>query len=1442
MADELAPGAAERQRLIDGGFTGTEADAWQQERSGQLFSGGFTPDEVNKYWGVRPTDRGPIAATLTGNLDGVGVDSHAKVATNWMELFTAGYQHSSAGLIQGKPNVMAPPDAGFLEKLMVSAGGLVGDTPAMVAGVTAGAVLAAPTGPGAVFAAGAGGAALPAAIREILTGYYNNPDGPKNWQDFLGETAQTQWEIVKAAISGGTGMSAGVAVGAKVAGAAAPLLGEAGATIVGGVANAAAFAGAATATDAALRGQVPSAEDFLAGAILAVGLSAAGEITGASKRFVPNARGKEVAENLQKIYARTGLTPQETVQMARGDVVLQGEILGPNRPDGTSATPTIDANRKTEPTQAYPYKPAITATNVEKTIEPPKAEEAPHPAYNPDVAAKMPAYLELFRKLEGSDWEAKRAGIPEAQVVSTAGAIGRYQIMPGTARQYGFDASKLTDPAYNEMVAKAIIADLHQRYKGDFAAMAIAYNAGPGRADIWLRSGRNMAMLPRETQKYLQHADELGALGGTVNWDALAAQYKAQGDPGNWVPPSDVPAPSTGNPFTMKGSAFVEDVRPPPKIETERMNLTDENTLRDIMLEKIAPATGQRPAYLDPRQIVATFEFQLTPARKLDESMGTGKNGEVGVEDMMRSTLASRERAGIFVRYGTLDPITLEQRSDASFIRAFEAVRKDGGTVEGFTAYRLAKRTVEKAAQGVDTGFPLDKAQAYIAKAGVRAKYERGNDIMREVKDASIDYAVDSGRFSIEFAEALKALNREHIVMRRVLEPGYNPPSPRKVFGWQRGLKIMKGSDKDIVDPLTADMDNLHTIIAISDFNRAIGNVIAMVEKTQAAQAKAKARGEQMEAFVPFEKMSGEMSARSEIREGELLDEHGNPITGKAKDAAELFLATRKAWGSVGPNEFVYYRDGKFEIWKAHDENLVRMMRMTWPGKINPFVDAAIRVAGMVRAGVTTALDFPARNIFQSQLGAAVLAEHSTFPFSDFMHGVMGVFKGSDKYREFERMGGAGTAITDIDVNYIKKDVGRLFNDTGTIDAVTNVMKHPIDAMRTLSHMLDAASRLGMFDRLTQQGVDPLKAAMLARKGNIDYGEGFANPGIQTYSRMVAFMSASWKDLQQITQSVASNPKRVAILGASILTMPTILNYMMNWMADQALPDGDKYQDLPRWMRDQYWVFPPIFGVRLKLKRPYTVAVPFALLPERMMDWLATNDPHFGEWVPAALTLALPPWLPNIALPIAEQYSNKSMVTGAPLVPASLEKASGYMQYKADTTETAKALTRLIGPAALNLADASPIVIDNYIREWGGTMPMAILKIFETPIKDPGRPKTLADMPFLGSFFVRNPVGGQRVDDFYEKYNNVVAAKEDLRLAIERNDITEIKDATKAEAVIKMSTITTALSNMRKAVSAINQSDMTDEEKIKRTDQLGVGMVETAKAGSLVLDTLARLP
>lgn len=113
------------------------------------------------------------------------------------------------------------------------------------------------------------------------------------------------------------------------------------------------------------------------------------------------------------------------------------------------------------------------------------------------------ALVYLIRKLEGSRDDAVSR---PAFAGSRGGAIGRFQIMPATARAYGFDPSQLTNPGYSEKVARAILGDLAKRYHGNLDDILIGYNSTPKYVERFNRSGGDLNSLLPETRRYLEKA------------------------------------------------------------------------------------------------------------------------------------------------------------------------------------------------------------------------------------------------------------------------------------------------------------------------------------------------------------------------------------------------------------------------------------------------------------------------------------------------------------------------------------------------------------------------------------------------------------------------------------------------------------------------------------------------------------------------------------------------------------------------------------------------------------------------------------------------------------------------------------------------------------------------------------------------------------------------
>lgn len=109
------------------------------------------------------------------------------------------------------------------------------------------------------------------------------------------------------------------------------------------------------------------------------------------------------------------------------------------------------------------------------------------------ISDALPSELPVSRSLVLAI--ARRESEFDPAAVSPAGALGLMQLLPGTAQEMArktglpYEKGRLTtDPVYNARLGAAYLAELIESYGPVLTLVCAAYNAGPSRADAWLRS------------------------------------------------------------------------------------------------------------------------------------------------------------------------------------------------------------------------------------------------------------------------------------------------------------------------------------------------------------------------------------------------------------------------------------------------------------------------------------------------------------------------------------------------------------------------------------------------------------------------------------------------------------------------------------------------------------------------------------------------------------------------------------------------------------------------------------------------------------------------------------------------------------------------------------------------------------------------------------------
>lgn len=1066
-----------------------------------------------------------------------------------------------------------------------------------------------------------------------------------------------------------------------------------------------------------------------------------------------------------------------------------------------------------------------------------------------------------FAKMSGvSVWNTMKAGLTGA-LMGPVGGAAKSVVAPIAGEALG-EVANLTTQAFTATAVSSAL-DGHVPDDEDFlagAALMIGVKAGTWAGGRFTPS--------KATQKVADTMQDIYRKTGVPPWKAteqartdpvFRQELLAEDPSGEPVYPktranaADEPPPFTSKEVTIHEPAEGEGPPKEPPVEDDVTSPAPgpkkvegpEPLPEDILNEMANEFIGVPPrpdSDLNPAKLYRQWVSELGPARAIDKMLtkqGFDTKTQLGIEDMFRQTYASDTRAGYFVLHGSIDPITLDHRSNVpSLMDAVRAVKQNGGNLNDWINYMVAKRAQEKAAQGFETGHPLTPEQLDQLVAHGKGKYQDASEMAQVTMDAGLEYGRDSGVFSQDQIVNMKLMNQMYISYRRLMgdDAAMKQSKPgKRGFRVSEPVRQFEGDDRQITDPMLATIDNLHQIIRMSDRNRAIGSVITLAERNgltellglkqiKAPEIKATIAEPGSDVFKPY------------------LPEN------VSTEPYKPFLAVRamRKNFTANDNRFLYIRNGVPEVWQAASPELAALFRGADSlGEANLALQIAGKVASLQRTGIVTSPDFPIRNVTRDQLTAFIMDPSSPPPFITWVRGAMEAFGQGEGYLDWVRKGGAGTALVEMDKDVLARDMQKIFEDTGIWGKMWNVVRHPIEAMQILSERIDAASRIGFKQAAESDGIQPVKAATMGRKAYLDFAEKGTLAFMQWWSRSTPFLRPGVLGLKQFAEGVKADPLGVVFKSIMAVTLPTVILYGLNWMQDEYgdLPEEQKFKNLPRWQKDIMYVLPSVGGVRVRIPYPFIVGPTFGGMTTRFLDKMVQDDPAaFKQWWQTAVAQLFPSIIPAVVLPVLETVTNHNFFSGHALVPDNLKDASGDMQYTDNTTEAAKALARWVKPMGV---DMSPIMFEDFVRNWSGSVGMAALKAMSAPFKEEGKPWEAADLPFVGSFLVRHPgMTAQPIQDFFDASSEMQTILEDRSLARKRlaqgvsGAEGEFNDAMDQQA-LKLQRVENALHMMKGNVVAVNNDKtMTVDEKRQFTDDLYGNMIETAKMGSQMIDQM----
>lgn len=817
-----------------------------------------------------------------------------------------------------------------------------------------------------------------------------------------------------------------------------------------------------------------------------------------------------------------------------------------------------------------------------------------------------------------------------------------------------------------------------------------------------------------------------------------------------------------------------------------------------------------------------------------------GKNASVNIdEDFYRLARLTRGSYGLgehFIRYGTFDYNT--RRNTGQSLETILAPVKDD--LKSFQSYMVARRSLELSAQGKQTGVPFWAATAVVN--GGRAKYEAPFQNILKYQDSLLKYLVDSGLVDPAHAANMRQMHKSYVPFFRLSDETIDQNGPGRNIKTWNPIKRLKGSDKKIIEPIESIVRNTFTYVALAERNRALRAFADGIDKSPV--------GAQFATKVPPKLAPIHVTDREIDR---FLQSYGVAPVGQS-----MTIFRPRAF-TPAKDEIAVFRNGKRDVYKVDPEvaNAVNGMN----AKTVPVLwDLLALPARMLRAGATLAPEFMVRNPVRDQFTALAASRNGYLPVYSFVRGLGHVLKKSGIYQQWLKSGGANSAMVSMDRDYINQQVIRL-SDPTFIEKAGNVLRTPIEILRTISEVMENATRVGEFEAGMGRGKDIKESGFDSREVTLD----FARMGAQgqAINMIVAFWNAQVEGIDRAVRAFKENPGKFTASMALSITLPSILL----WFANK---DDPRWKELPAYQRDMFWLImtnkwrpaskedadnvPAAYkrqapdgsweindGTIWRIPKPFELGILFGSVPERMLDRFYADRPDAFKGFSSSLFGAfLPSFIPQFATPVLEHWGNRSLFLDRALVPKSLEGLEPRYQETPFTSELAKKIGRAIGEVSPDTSIGSPIVIDNYIRAWTGGLGQHVLNMMDAAARKSGispariEPSpTLADLPVIKAFVVRYPsASAQSIQDFYDEYERRQKAKASVRY-LEKNDrAAEAEELRQSRALVTAEGVHKALAGQHKLARDIyNSKDMTPEEKRRLLDNLYLHMIQIAQRG-----------
>ena len=678
--------------------------------------------------------------------------------------------------------------------------------------------------------------------------------------------------------------------------------------------------------------------------------------------------------------------------------------------------------------------------------------------------------------------------------------------------------------------------------------------------------------------------------------------------------------------------------------------------------------------------------------------------------------------------------------------------------VNEFSEYLLYKHNVDRINQNNPLlGYEINAPQSAEIAKKLETKYPQFKEWAKDVYtyyDNELQNFVDAGLITEEFKNQLNEMYPHYVKISRNIENNFNVKSDEKVAGGKNPIKRATGGNSDIL-PLKETM------------------------ASYAIQAKKAIRQNEL-----GKEVANTLKLKDVIKKNNKLLYEEIARTNDSNAAADMFfnsINNSLVDNSDGQTKLIYYDDGDIVNVKI-DDKLYKSLDTKDVFKdfensniLTKAVSKSLQKVSKIQRDLLTTynLGFAMVNPIKDIQDGAFNSKYPGKFAQNYAKAIGEMTKGkkSELYMLYLANGGNSNTYYEYDTKMPTKNYK--FGDG------INKANEVVETLPRFAEFISTIENGGSINEAMYNAAEI--TTNFKRGGNFTKflnrnGANFLNASVQGLSKQIRNITGQngWKGYAQlITKSV--------LLGVA----PALLN-------DVLLGDDDEYEELPDYIKDEYYLFKKSDGNFVRIPKGRVLSV-IGMTARRTVEATKGNEEAFDNWWSEVVSQMAPnnPLEDNITAPIKAVKDNKTWY-GTNIVSSRLQKELPKNQYDETTDEFSKWLGEKI--------NVSPKKINYLIDQYSGGIGDIVLPKITPQAKD-----NIIQDKFTANSTLKNKNPGK----FYE------LLEETTQLA---NDVEPVEsDVLKAKY---LNSVNSDMSKLYKEKRTIQMSDMTQEAKKEAVEEI----------------------